>query len=173
MADDLITVGQVLGAHGIKGWVRVRSYTDPEEQLFDYQPLFLDLPSGSVLLEFEGLKKLTKGWSCKLKGYDDRNAAELLQSISIVMSEEQLPALGEKEYYWRDLIGATVVSLNQQCLGKVGSLLETGASDVLVVDPCEGSLDQRQRLIPFALDRVVVSVDTMLRQIQVDWDPEW
>jgi 16S rRNA processing protein RimM len=89
------------------------------------------------------------------------------------MSEEQLPALGEKEYYWRDLIGATVVSLNQQCLGKVSSLLETGASDVLVVDPCEGSLDQRQRLIPFALDRVVVSVDTLLRQIQVDWDPEW
>ena len=173
MADDLITVGQVLGAHGIKGWVRVRSYTEPEEQLFEYQPLFLKLPSGSVLLEFEGLKKLTKGWSCKLKGYDDRNAAELLQSVSIMMSEEQLPALGEKEYYWRDLIGATVVSLNQQCLGRVRSLVATGARDVLVVVPCEGSRVQRHRLVPFALDRVVVAVDTTRGQLPVDSDPAW
>jgi 16S rRNA processing protein RimM len=170
--DDLITVGRVLGAHGIKGWVRIRSFTDPEDQLFDYAPLYMVQRARRDALEIEARKALTKGWSIKLKGVDDRNAAELLKGVDIVMPAAMLPELAEDEYYWRDLIGMTVVTKGV-LLGVVVSMLETGANDVLVVKGTKESVDEQERLIPFLLDRFVVGVDKASNTIEVDWDPEW
>jgi len=170
--DGLITVGRILGAHGIKGWVRIRSFTDPEEQLFDYSPLYLMQKTKREAFEVEIRKALTKGWSVKLKGVDDRNEAELLKGIDIAMPAATLPELAEDEYYWRDLIGMTVVCKGI-VLGEVDNLLETGANDVLVVRCTEGSVDEQERLIPFLLDKFVIGVDKMSRVIEVDWDPQW
>ena len=58
-------------------------------------------------------------------------------------------------------------------LGTVDHLLETGANDVLVVEPAEGSLDKRQRLIPWVPDKVVLGVDLARGEMQVDWDPDF
>lgn len=170
--DDLITVGRVLGAHGVKGWVKIRSFTDPEEQLFNYAPLYLLQRSGRVAFDVEARKALTKGWSVKLKALDDRNAAELLKGIDIVMPAATLPELADDEYYWRDLIGMEVVS-NGVLLGIVSNMLETGANDVLVVKSTDESVDGQERLIPFLLDRFVIGVDKASNTIEVDWDPEW
>ena len=170
--DDLITVGRVLGAHGVKGWVRIRSFTDPEEQLFEYAPLYLMQRGSKTAFEVEARKGLTKGWSVKLRGLDDRNAAELLQGVDITMPSAMLPELAEDEFYWRDLIGMTVVTKGV-VLGEVSSMLETGANDVLVVKSTEGSVDEQERLIPFLLERVVLGVDIALNTIEVDWDPGW
>ena len=171
-SDDLITVGQVLGPHGIRGWVKIRSFTDPEEQLFGYEPLYLKQRAGQVNLEVEARKALTKGWSVKLKGVDDRNAAELLKGVDIVMPSAALPELAENDFYWRDLIGMAVVSKGV-LLGVVSNMLETGANDVLVVKGTQDSVDEQERLIPFLLDRFVVGVDKASNTIEVDWDPEW
>jgi 16S rRNA processing protein RimM len=171
-SDDLITVGRVLGAHGIKGWVRIRSFTDPEEQLFDYAPLYLVQRAKREVFEIEARKALTKGWSVKLKGVDDRNTAELLKGVDIMMPVAMLPELAEDEYYWRDLIGMTVATKGV-LLGVVGNMLETGANDVLVVKSTEESVDEQERLIPFLLDRFVLDVNKASNTIEVDWDPEW
>ncbi|MDG0978986.1 MAG: ribosome maturation factor RimM [Halieaceae bacterium] len=170
--NDLITVGRVLGAHGVKGWVRIRSFTDPEEQLFGYAPLYLMRRTKQEAFDVEACKALTKGWSVKLKGVDDRNAAELLQGAEIAMPSAMLPELAEDEFYWRDLIGMTVVNKGV-LLGVVSSMLETGANDVLVVKSTDESVDEQERLIPFLLDRFVVGVDKASNTIEVDWDPEW
>ncbi len=172
VGNDLICVGRVLGAHGIKGWVKVRSFTDPEEQLFDYAPLYLVQRTKHELVDVEARKALTKGWSVKLKGVDDRNAAELLQGVDIVMSATTLPELGDGDYYWRDLIGMSVLA-NGVLLGVVANMLETGANDVLVVKSTEESVDEQERLIPFLLDRFVLGVDKTSKTIEVDWDPQW
>jgi 16S rRNA processing protein RimM len=174
-AADLITVGRVLGAHGIQGWVRVRSFTEPESQLLQYSPLFLKLKSGNVLIDLENSKALTKGWALKLKDTDDRNAAELLRGVEIVMPSDQLPSLNDGEYYWRDLMGMTVIAqgLPKTLLGVVASMIETGANDVLVIEATEHSVDDRERLLPFVFDTYIVAVDLEKREILVDWDPEW
>ena len=174
-AADLITVGRVLGAHGIRGWVRVRSFTEPEAQLLQYRPLFLKLKSGNALIELEDSKALTKGWALKLKNTDDRNAAELLKGIEIVMPSEQLPSLEDGEYYWRDLMGMEVIAqgLPKTVLGQVASMIETGANDVLVIEATDDSVDDRERLVPFVLDTYILAVDLESREILVDWDPEW
>jgi len=174
-AADLITVGRVLGAHGIQGWVRVRSFTEPESQLLQYSPLFLKLKSGNVLIDLENSKALTKGWALKLKDTDDRNAAELLRGVEIVMPSDRLPSLNDGEYYWRDLMGMTVIAqgLPKTLLGVVASMIETGANDVLVIEATEDSVDDRERLLPFVFDTYIVAVDLEKREILVEWDPEW
>ena len=85
-----------------------------------------------------------------------------------------MPELGEGEYYWRQLEGLKVVvrgDAGEQLLGRVDHLLETGANDVLAVVPCEGSIDQRERLVPWLPERVVMNVDLDAGVIRVDWDP--
>ena len=88
------------------------------------------------------------------------------------MSRSELPALGQGEYYWHQLQGLRVESRGS-CLGQVDHLLETGANDVLVVKPCEGSIDSRERLVPWVQGQYVIAVDLEAGVIEVDWDPEF
>ena len=85
----------------------------------------------------------------------------------IGIRRDQLPVTAPGEYYWHDLQGLTVVTVKGELLGTVGHLLETGANDVLVVN------GERERLIPFVLDQVIVDVDLDKREIQVDWDKDF
>jgi 16S rRNA processing protein RimM len=82
----------------------------------------------------------------------------------IGIRRDQLPGTAPGEYYWRDLQGLTVVTIKGELLGTVDHLIETGANDVLVVK------GERERLIPFVLDQVIVNVDLEKREIQIDWD---
>lgn len=107
-----------------------------------------------------------------IKGVDDRDSAELLRGCDIAVPLSELPALDEGEYYWHQLEGLTVVSRGS-VLGRVDHLMETGSNDVLVVKPCEGSVDRRERLIPWVRGQYVISVDLERAVIEVDWDPEF
>ncbi len=90
----------------------------------------------------------------------------------IVQLLGKLPALAQGEYYWHQLEGLSVVAAGEM-LGQVDHLLATGANDVLVVKPCDGSRDDRERLIPWLLESVVMNVDLCEGRIEVDWDPEF
>ena len=103
----------------------------------------------------------------KLDGIDDRDRAQELRGSEIALWRAQLPALGLDEYYWSDLEGLTVVSHEGVSLGVVERVFATGANDVLVVK------GERERLIPFLLDEVVLQVNLQTAQIEVDWDPEF
>ena len=164
--EELICVGHVLGAHGIKGWVRVFSNTSPRQNITSYGPLLLEGDEG---LQRKKVKGQTSGKHVlvKLQGIEDRNSAEALNGRKLFISKHQLPQLQADEYYWSELIGMSVENISAEPLGTVESLLETGADDVLVVQ------GDRERLIPFVLGDIVTQVDREKRSIVVDWQVDY
>jgi len=108
-----------------------------------------------------------------LKGIDDRNKAEELVDFEISIASDALPELEDGDFYWHQLEGLQVVNQEGQLLGKVDHLLETGSNDVMVVKPCAGSVDQRERLLPYLPGQFVIKVDLETQVMQVDWDAEF
>jgi 16S rRNA processing protein RimM len=164
--DDLICVGHILGSQGIKGWVRVFSSTSPRENIVKYSPWLIE--QGGVLKETAVQGRLQgKNVVARLEGIADRNQADELTGCQIFINPEQLPGLEAGEYYWSDLIGLTVETLQGESLGKVASMMETGADDVMVLK------GERERLIPFVMDQIVMEVDLDSRRLVVDWSPDY
>jgi len=164
--DDLICVGHILGSQGIKGWVRVFSSTSPRENIVKYSPWLIE--QGGVLKETAVQGRLQgKNVVARLEGIADRNQADELTGCQIFINPEQLPGLAAGEYYWSDLIGLTVETLQGETLGKVASMMETGADDVMVLQ------GERERLIPFVMDQIVMEVDLDSRRLVVDWSPDY
>jgi 16S rRNA processing protein RimM len=169
--EELIALGKVSGVFGVKGWVKVHSYTDPMEKIVEYSNLMVKHQGQWQEVKPEGGKRQGKTVVIKLIGVDDRNEAELYIGDEIAIRQQQLEQLTEGEYYWRQLEGLDVQTTDGVELGKVHHLLETGANDVLVVrDANEG---EKERLIPFTIGHTVVEVDLSAQRITVDWDPEF
>ncbi len=163
---ELILVGRILGAQGIKGWVRVYSHTSPRENIVNYGPWLLDRDGQRQWLEFSG-RVQGRHVVAKLDGIDDRNQAEALAGCELYIRARQLPRLPAGDYYWSELIGLEVETLSAEPLGIVESMLETGADDVMVLS------GERQRLIPFVIDEIVREIDLEARRMVVDWSPEF
>ena len=160
-----VILGQVTGLYGVKGWVKVRSYTEPREAILDYKDWLLlrDGDWQSVRLA-EG-KRHGKTVIARLEGVNDRDVAATYVDDDIGVPREQLPEAGRDEFYWADLEGLQVVHSDGRILGKVAYLLATGANDVLVVK------GDQEILIPFVQGEVIKDVDLAAGVINVDW--EW
>lgn len=174
MSDQNIHVlGKVSTAFGIKGWVKVYSYTDPLTNILEY-PIWFIRKDGQWK-EFKVLqgKPQGKGLVAFLQGINDRDLALSLSQCEVGVPEEQLPELDEDEHYWFQLIGQKVVNTDGVLLGQVKELFDSGGGNqVMAVQPCEGSIDQQQRLLPW-VDQYILEVDLDSGSIQVDWDPEF
>jgi 16S rRNA processing protein RimM len=164
----LVTLGRVTGAHGLQGWIKVYSDTSPRERIASYAQLLLDQGEGWRRWKLAGGRRQGRYVVLKLKGCNDRNQAEALVGARIAIERTQLPELAEPgEYYWVDLRGLRVETLQGQALGRVEQLFETGANDVMVVR------GERERLIPYVWEQVVREVDLDAGVMRVDWDPEF
>jgi 16S rRNA processing protein RimM len=173
-AAEFLLVGRVGAAHGIKGWVKVTSFTDPLENILDYLPWTLRGADGEKTVKVTGSRMQGKSLVVQLDGETDRTRAEaLFCGRDILVPATVLPTLDEDEFYWRDLIGLRVHHEDGRDLGKVSSLMETGSNDVLVVRGDADSIDTRERLIPWLPGDVVLNVDTAAGVISVDWDTEF
>lgn len=164
--DELICVGHVLGAQGIKGWIRVFSKTSPRENIVSYSPWLVEQGDELRAMKVSG-RLQGRNVVAKLEGIDDRSRAETLIGCRLYIDPQQLPGLKDGEYYWSDLIGLEVETLAAEPLGVVAEMLETGADDVMVVK------GERERLIPFVLDEIVTEIDLDKRRMVVDWLPEY
>lgn len=164
--DELIRVGHILGAQGIKGWVRVYSHTSPRENIVNYGPWLLERDGRREWVDVSG-RVQGRHVVAKLDGVDDRNQAEALSGCELYIRARQLPRLPDGDYYWSDLIGLEVQTLQAEPLGVIESMLETGADDVMVLS------GDRERLIPFVLDEIVREVDLGNRRLVVDWSPDY
>lgn len=172
--SDMVTVGRVSGLFGVQGWVKVYSYTQPRENILRYRPWYLMLGEKGVPEQGRWIAREVaagrihgKGLVARLEGYEDRDASAALIGKEIRVLQSQLPDLAPGEYYWSDLIGLQVVTLEHVSLGVVDHLIETGSNDVLVVR------GERERLVPYIRDEVVKEVDLDSGTISVDWDPEF
>jgi 16S rRNA processing protein RimM len=163
---DLICVGHILGAQGVKGWVRVFSNTSPRENIVSYSPWFVERGLRCDAVAVSG-RLQGKNVLARLEGIEDRGQAEELTGCKIFINPQQLPEPEEGEYYWSDLIGLQVESLQGEPLGVVASILETGADDVLVLS------GERERLIPFVIGDIVHEVDLQRQRLVVDWLPDY
>jgi 16S rRNA processing protein RimM len=170
--ENQITLGKVGAVYGIKGWLRIHSFTDDPDAILDYFPWSLKLGNNTQTVEITDWRKHNKGLIVKVAGIDDRDIAQKLVSSEILVDESRLPELPEGDFYWRDLIGMKVVTTKGYDLGVVSDLLETGANDVLVVKAnLNDGFGKKERLIPYTVGEAVESVSVENKQICVDWDP--
>jgi len=168
-AGRRVLIGRIVGLYGVQGWLKIESFAEPRMRIFDYQPWLLGAAPGAER-EVSGVKGRPqgKGMVAQLPGVDDRDQAAALVGTDIHVTREQLPAPAKGEYYWVDLEGLEVVTIDNVELGRVSHLFATGANDVVVVR--DGS---RERLIPFVQGSYVRSVDLSAGRMVVDWDPEF
>nr|WP_036275859.1 ribosome maturation factor RimM [Methylomonas sp. 11b] len=167
-AGELLNVGQVSGVFGVKGWVKVYSFTDPRENILQYSPWILQKNSQIQEVKLLGGRRQGSLVVAELQGINDRDLAAELMGADILIRKQQLPKASDGEYYWADLIGLEVRNQEGCKLGKVDHLLETGANDVLVV--VDGDVE---RLIPFLQQSTILKIDLDDGLIIVDWDPDF
>lgn len=167
-AGNLVVVGRIVGAHGVKGWVKLLSFTDPPANLFDYQPWQLEGEAGWQTCSVAQGRSQGKSLVAKFADVNDREAALALRGTDIAVSRDAFPQTADEEYYWTDLIGLKVVTTNNVAIGVITQMMETGANDVMVVED-----EQRQRLVPFVMHQVVKTVNLNDRTVTVDWDPDF
>lgn len=162
--SDTVVMGRITGLFGVRGWVRVYSYTEPREAILDYEEWSLDRNGERDTRRLTEGKRHGKSVIAHLDGVDDRDAAAALVDCDIVVARSALPALSDGRYYWSDLVGLTVVHRDGTALGRVAYVMETGANDVLVLE------GDKERLVPFVVGETVLDVDLDKRVISVDWD---
>jgi 16S rRNA processing protein RimM len=168
-----LQLGSINGSHGIKGWVKVFSYTDPMEAILTYSPWIIRRGSTEQQITIVDGKVSGKRLIVQFDGIDTRELADELNGYEIHIEKTRLPELENADYYWHQLQGFTVVNKQGILFGELDHLLETGANDVIVVRATQQSIDDKQRLIPYVESTVVQSVDRDAGQILVDWDAEW
>lgn len=162
-----LIVGRINGVFGVKGWVKVFSFTDPIGNIVNYQPWQVKTAQGWQEMKVcesqspQGGKAIT----VHLEGVNTREQARELMGADIAIFREQLPE-DQAGFYWHDLVGMRVVNYDGFVFGQVEDLIETGAHDVLRVS------GEQHYLIPFVMDVFVLSVDFEQKKILVDWPIE-
>jgi len=164
VARERIALGRVDGAHGIRGWVRVRSWAERPENLLQYRGWYLGEAAHPV--EVISGRRQGKRLLARLAGVDDRDTAAGLAGAIVRVDRAALPEPAPGEYYWCDLLGLQVVNRDGESLGTVREMMATGANDVMVV------AGQRERLLPFVPGRYVEAVELDAGLIRVDWNPQ-
>lgn len=171
-------MGKITSVYGVKGWVKVFSYTQPKENIRQYENWTLEGGAKNGPITVLNCKSHGNGLVAQIKGCNDRDEAAKYCGSLISVPREELPELPDGDYYWHQLQGLKVYSSQgnsgeKVLLGQVSHLIETGSNDVLVVKKCKDSLDGRERLVPYLVEQVVKAVDIDEGLIIVDWDPEF
>ena len=164
--EKWVILGRVSGVFGVKGWLKVQSYTEPRDNIVGFGAWTLRMNGVDHAFDVEEGHSHAGSVVAKLHGLDDRDRARDWVGADIVVPREQLPKIAAGELYWTDLEGLEVRTTTGTVLGTVDHLLATGGNDVLVLD------SSPQRLIPF-VGAVVKDVDLEARLIVVDWSPDY
>lgn len=167
--EEYLPVGKISGAFGVKGWVKVYSFTEPRENILSYSPLYIFRRGEWLKVSLTGGQKQGRSIVMGLENVTDRDQAAALNGTEIAIRRDQLEPADDNEYYWADLIGLKVINTENESLGEVDHLLETGANDVLVVV----SDNEPGCLVPFVMEEVVHSVDLDKQVIRVDWQKDY
>lgn len=167
--ESFVPVGRIVGVYGLKGWVKIYSYTRPKEEIFTYSPWYLRRDRIWEPRELLTGRVQGKGLVAALAGIEDRDTALGMREVEIAITRAQLPPRGKREHFVTDLVGLRVVNRHGVDLGQVRRIMETaGANDVLVVADAE-----REHLIPVVPRVYVLAVDEARGQIEVDWEPDF
>jgi 16S rRNA processing protein RimM len=170
--DDLIQVGHITGAYGLRGGIRVSPYSLDADALLSVKTWWLDKPSLRPV-QVRNAKSHSGDVTATLVDVTDRETAEALKGATVQVSRADFPELPEDEYYWTDLIGLDTVNLQGESLGKVTDMMHNGAQSILRITPeadpnAAPDAKAPERLVPF-VDQYVKTVDLQARLITLDW----
>lgn len=171
-----LTLGRVAGVYGVRGWVKLQSFTRPIDNLLEYRDVWIvrgDDATGAFEAKLTEGRIHGDGLVARLTGRDgkvieDRDAAAAMIGCEIRVERSRLPEPEEGEFYWADLVGLAVRNVEGVVLGRVESLTSNGAQDVLVVQDGE-----TERLIPFVQGPIIRSVSLDAKEIVADWQPDY
>ena len=161
--DSKVTLGKIVGHFGVRGWLKIFSYTNPREQITKYQEIKIDNDNLKSDFKLEDWKIHGKQILLKIKKFDNRNDVEIFIDNKLIINRKNLPELNEGQYYWNDLEGMEVQGIDGKKIGKVSHMIETGSNDVIV-------MENNKDLIPFIFGQVVKKVDLEKKLIVVDWN---
>ncbi|MDP1631080.1 MAG: ribosome maturation factor RimM [Caulobacter sp.] len=134
--DSLIAVGQVAGAFGVRGEVRITTYTEEPLALARFRAL--KRQDGSPGLTILAARDAKGGIIVRCEGVETKDQADALRGLKLFIPRDALPPPEEDEYYLTDLIGVAVTSPEGTVLGKVKAVQDFGAGDILEIAPTEG-----------------------------------
>jgi len=158
-----VEVGRLGAAHGVRGWLRVQSFTDPPQRLFEWPVWRLQDLSEVKLLE---VRPQGNGWIARLEGIDERDAASRLTGQIILVEHEALPPTEGREHYRDDLVGFEVKNVEGVLLGVVDHYIDTPGNTVMVIQ------GEREHLVPVTREHLR-SVDKDARSLVVDWPEDF
>lgn len=169
MTKKKVLVGTIGRPYGVKGWVKVSSYTEPASNILDYRPWYLEAPSKSPSHPIEIVDSRIHGQQvlALIADCTTPESAGLYTNYKIYVEREKFFPLAEGEYYWADLEGLKVYTCKNTYLGIISAIFATGANDVLVIT------DKKRHLVPFLLNQTIKSVDLENKTMIVDWDAEF
>ena len=168
--EQPLVLGRISGVFGVRGWLKISSYTRPKGNIFSYSPLLLKVGKDWQEIEIEDSQQRGDRLLLKIKGIDSPEEGRPYIHCDLAVTRQQLPPLGEAEYYWDDLIGLQVFNQDEVYLGRVKNIVETGANDVLVISGKDAG--KGRILIPLIMDMYVKKVDLVAKTIHVDWQLE-
>ena len=171
--QPLLTVAHIVGAYGVKGWVRLRVQLEQPDLVLTLPNLRLVGPrSVPKPVVIEVLQRQGKGFVARLSDVSDRTVAEKLKGFEVQVATVDFPAAASDEVYWRDLLGLKVWCRqdgSRYLLGEIKTMLETGANDVMVTSPCADSVDDKEHLVPWIPGDVVTDIDLDASTVEVNW----
>lgn len=165
--SDWVVVGRFGKVHGIKGFITVHSFTEPQDNILNYNDWHAFINQQWQALTITSIEVTNKHILVQVKGFDEREQVAALTNTELGIRREQLPELNAGEFYWHQLIGLRVVTQQGVELGTVSDMLATGSNDVLVVQ------GDKRHLVPYLPGQYVLNVDQDKGLIEVDWDPDF
>jgi len=163
--DEYVIIAKIGSTYGLKGWVKVFSYSEDSTRILDYKSWYIEDKETWTLTHAQERQTHGKLVIAKFPGFETPEQARSLTGKKIAVRCSDLPTLSKNQYYWRDLEGLTVINQHGESMGKVIYLMETGANDVLVVK------GEKEIAIPYLLGTVVTRIDLEKQEIHVNW--EW
>ncbi|MBJ89741.1 MAG: ribosome maturation factor RimM [Woeseia sp.] len=160
-----VVLGRVSGLFGVRGWLKIHSYTKPRDAILNYQVWLIELDGAWRSVDLAEGRRQGKSIVARFRDICDRDAAAVFLNSTIGVERNLMPETGKDEYYWTDLEGLRVEKHAGDYLGTVAYLLETGSNDVMVVKG-EGN----EVLIPFIIGDVIKDVNLDEGKIVVEWE---
>ncbi|MCD6046339.1 MAG: rimM [Gammaproteobacteria bacterium] len=165
--EQKIIIGRFGSPFGVKGWIKVQSFSEPEENLLAYVNWYSLEHNNWSLIKHDDHAKHGKGWIVHLVGYDSPEAVRFLAGTDIAIARSDFPPLAKDEFYINDIVGFSAINVQGVGLGKVMGFVDSGAHELLVIE------GEKEYLIPLIKDRFLKAIDKTKQQITVDWDADF
>ncbi len=169
----MVVLGKLGAAFGVQGWLKLQTYTEPKEHIFDFPIWHIKHQQSWQQFKIEDYRIHHKQPIVLLAGVNDRETAQSLSLAEIAIPKAQLPEAADDEVYLFQLIGLPVINQQGQCLGQVNKLFDSGGGNqVLSLIACAQSIDEQKRLIPY-VSNYILEVDLEAQKITVDWESDY